>query len=138
MNLDKFPSSVTDALELPWPPLQSITSITYYDTDGDEQTWSADEYAVDITTIKGRVRPAYGETWPATRVMMGAVTITYVAGYGDDRDDVPEPIRRAILWRIASWYENREEIMAVPGIKPDVMPAAFNAILDPYRVRTYT
>jgi len=67
--LDAFPA---DEIRLPVPPLKSITSITYYDSDGTLQTLSSTAYnTVTSTDDPGFVEPAYGETWPSTRVPGG-------------------------------------------------------------------
>ena len=104
LTLDAFPEHIN----LPRPPLQSVTHVKYYDTDGDQQTWSSAEYAVDTGSTPGRLGPAYGYTWPSTRVMMAAVEVQYVAGYGVDPGDVPEGLQVAIKMLAAHWYENRE------------------------------
>lgn len=83
-KLDRFPSAAINGqlyLELPKPPLQSVSSITYVDTAGDTQTLSSDLYTVDTDSEPGRVILDYGESWPSTRDVAQAVTITFVAGY---------------------------------------------------------
>ena len=54
LTLDEFPSSSNCPIELPRPPLQSVSSITYVDTAGATQTWSSDDYQVDTKGIVGR------------------------------------------------------------------------------------
>jgi hypothetical protein len=68
-------------IRVPRPPLISVTSIAYVDTDGDSQTLDAADYTVDTASEPGRIVPAYGEDWPSTREQPGAVTVTFVAGY---------------------------------------------------------
>lgn len=107
--LDSFPAGGR-VIRLPYPPAQSVTSIEYYDTDGDEQTWDSGEYRVDSDSEPGRSTEAYGYSYPSTRIMTGAVTITYKAGYGDTADDVPGEVRDAIEILVAHWHEIREPI----------------------------
>lgn len=80
LKLDAFPGS-DDVIEIPLPPLQSVTSITYLDGDGASQTMDSDDYVVDISSEPGRVYLAYGASWPSTQNRRDAVTIRFVAGY---------------------------------------------------------
>lgn len=73
------------ALELPMPPLQSVESIQYVDQDGVLQTLDPTTYSVSTHRRPGRVWLAYGKSWPATRDVPEAVTITFKAGFGDDQ-----------------------------------------------------
>lgn len=83
-RLADFPSD-EDELRVPKPPLASVSSITYIDDAGTTQTWSTDDY--DVSTPAGdacqmgRVKLAYGETWPDTRSDLDAITVRFVAGY---------------------------------------------------------
>ncbi len=71
---------------LPKAPLVSVTSVSYVDPAGATQTWSSALYTVDAPSgPKARVGcivPNYGEIFPATRDVVNAVTIRFVAGYG--------------------------------------------------------
>jgi len=114
LRLGGFPCG--DSIELPKPPLVSVSSITYVDTDGTTQTLSTDVYEVDPYTTPGRVVLKYAQVWPATRSQRNAVTITFVAGYEPTEEDVstvPTLLRQGMLMRIAHWYENREETAPV-------------------------
>jgi uncharacterized phiE125 gp8 family phage protein len=92
-KLDAFPCG--DYLELPLAPLISVTSVTYVDSAGVTQTWSTSLYTVDAPVGPkarcGRVVPIYGGIWPATRDVVNAVTVRFIAGYGD-AGDVPRLI----------------------------------------------
>jgi uncharacterized phiE125 gp8 family phage protein len=80
LKLDAFPG--TDTIELPKPPLLSVSSIQYVDTDGATQTFSGSDYSIDRTSEPGRVVLGFGNSWPSARAQPDAITITYVAGYG--------------------------------------------------------
>jgi uncharacterized phiE125 gp8 family phage protein len=91
-------------LKLYRPPLQSVTSVKYIDADGAEHTWS--DYVVDTRSEPGVV---LFYSYPSdSLVKSGAITIRFVAGYGDAETNVPERIKQAILSLVAYWYENRE------------------------------
>lgn len=108
--LDAFP---TWEIVVPRPPLRSVTSITYLDEDGVEQTLQGSPLGYTVSTPSGpyakygRIRPAYGETWPATRAQQGAVTVTFEAGY--DVDGVPEDILQGMLLTVGEFYKQRSE-----------------------------
>ncbi|KKL94488.1 hypothetical protein LCGC14_1864120 [marine sediment metagenome] len=141
--LDRFPGHRTraggytgsgfaaDAIRVPLPPLVSVTSVKYTDTDGVEQTWGTSNYTVDINSQPGRIVPAYGEIWPSTRGEINAVTVRLVAGYGD-RNAVPMDIKHGMLLMIGHLYEHREEVIV--GTIVAKMPMAADALLGPYQV----
>jgi uncharacterized phiE125 gp8 family phage protein len=76
-----LPRIFGDLIRLPRPPLIEVLSVQYVDTAGVPQTLATTEYQVDALDEPGRLRPAFGKYWPATRWQLGAVTITYNAGY---------------------------------------------------------
>jgi uncharacterized phiE125 gp8 family phage protein len=81
LQFDCFPH-YSYAIELPWPPLQSVVSITYIDTAGVTQTLDPSKYIVDAPTDwPGRIAIAYGQSWPSTRQIINAVTIRFIAGF---------------------------------------------------------
>lgn len=104
--LDRFPSEI----RVPYPPLASVTSISYVDTAGSTQTLSSTLYTVDTYREPGRIRPAYGQTWPATRCHVNDVTVRYVAGFGA-ASAVPKAIKQAMLLMLEHWYENRGAVV---------------------------
>lgn len=116
---------------IPLPPLQSVSSITYIDADGVTQTLASSEYTVIVGS--NAVVPAYGKTWPGTRDVPEAVTVTFVAGYGT-ADDVPDGIVSAGLLMVGDSYDvRRTEYVGVSIQRSDrVMD-----ILNPYIVRGF-
>lgn len=104
MTLDRFPSY---EITLARGPIQSVTSITYKDSDNVTQTVSASDYLVDMPTK--RIWPDSGFSWPSTYDAPGNVSIIYVSGYGT-ASDVPEPWKLAIKMLVAGWYEQRESM----------------------------
>lgn len=90
-----------ETLDLPFPPLQSVTSIVTYDRGNNASTYSASRYRVDLTS--GRIYLNEGETWPSDLRAQDAVEVTYVAGYGSG--SIPTPILEAIRMYVQSMYE---------------------------------
>ena len=134
--LDGWPSP---PLELPKPPLQSVTSITYTDIDGNSAVYDANSYLVDVDSWPGRLVLKDGQSWPSARLReIGGVVIRFVAGYGDVVEAVPSPIRQAMLLMIGDWYENRENAPLIPGTNaPVTMPFAARQLLANYRRRRF-
>lgn len=127
LRLDKFPCRL---IELPRPPSISVTSIKYVDSAGDTQTLDASKYTTDFNSYVARIVPAFNQIWPTTRQVIDAVTIEYVAGYGD-ADAVPETIKQAILLLIGVWYENRVPISEATTSE---IPFAVTALLTMEKV----
>lgn len=125
LTLEAFPCG---AIPLPYPPLQSVSSIKYLDLDGVQQTLDTSEYQVINDELIGFVRPAYGKSWPSTRHYPGAIEIQFVAGYGL-AVDVPRDIKNWILMAVATWYRQREGV--VVGNIVNALPRDFCvALLD--------
>lgn len=120
-------------IDLPLPPLQSVTSVKYKDQDGDESTMSSSDYIVDTAVEPGRIVLAWGASWPGVTLYPASpITVRFVAGYGDDADDVPQLVKQAMLMLIGHWYENREAVV-VGSISKEIELATSN-LLWPYRV----
>jgi len=131
LTLERFPAETGSAdgvLRLPRSPVQSITSITYIDSAGATQTFSASDYALDKDVAPACIAPTFGKVWPTPRVQPNAVTVRFVAGY----TQIPEPIRAAILLLVGHLYENREAVLV--GQSPAELPLGVDALLYPYRV----
>lgn len=107
-------------IELPYPPLQSVTSVTYRGADGSLHVLASTEYQIDApggpTAPAGRIRPAYGVSWPTTQPgAFDAVTIRLVAGYGNLPEAIPGPIRTAMLIMIGDLSEGRQSPQRLTG-----------------------
>lgn len=124
---DAFPQS--GPLNLSFYPVQSLTSITYTDTDGATQTWSNTLYDLDKNGPyqfgPARIAPAYSETYPTTRDEINAVTVTYVAGYGA-ATAVPDVVKAAMRLLIADMYENRMSASEWKAMKNPAWQALLN------------
>lgn len=104
-------------VKLLYNPVQSITSVKYTDTNGVQQTLVA---GTDYSTA-GLMTPVVGaqdittasiypvNSWPTFKWIPESVVINYVSGFGDDATYVPGPIKRAILYVVSHYFENRLE-----------------------------
>ena len=111
--LDEFPNG-GEFIELPSPPLISVSSIVYTDTDGVSQTVSPSYYAVSTAWEPGRIRLTYGYSWPSTRDIEEAVTITYLAGYATAAE-VPANWKHPIRMLVSDAFENDSANAVIQG-----------------------
>lgn len=137
LSLPCFPGGC-QVIELPRPRLIEVTELAYVDGDGADQVMTEDRYQVDIRREPGRLAPAYGLSWPATRRVFNAVSVTYQAGYGD-ADDVPQCVKRAMLVMIGGLYENRQAFETgtiITELKMGQLSAA-EALALPERIKRF-
>jgi len=119
-------------IELPRPPLVSVTSVKYYGEDDTEYTLAASNYHADTRTTPGRIVLKGTAQWPATALReVNGVIIRYVAGYGSEAADVPAEIRAALKLWLGELYEVREN-SAAGGLV--TVPSAAEKLLLKYRV----
>lgn len=135
LRMDRFP--VYGPIVIPRPPLQSVESVKYIDTDGTEQTFSSAQYVVDAksihTPVRGEVLLAYGESWPSIRSEPNAVRVAFTCGFSPDASPsipVPPVIKQWMLLQIGAMFENREAV-AEQGIQP-VALGFVDRLLDPW------
>lgn len=110
--LDDF----SDAMMLPKGPVQTITTVKYYDAAEVLQTLAADQYTLDnVSDPAWLVRPD-DVTYPDVADGVNNVIIRFVAGYST----VPPELKAAILLTIAHFYDNRST-----GDIPEVVETLF-------------
>ena len=111
--------------------VSSVDEIAYVDSNGDDAT--VDDHILS----KNRLTAAHGADWPVARDQLGAVTITYTAGYTPTGDSpavnpTPKPIIRAMYLMIGDMFDNREAVsqsFATYKINPTT-----ENLLFPYRI----
>lgn len=127
MTYDDFPD---DVIEFPRPPLISVDSVKYYDTDGTEYVFASSNYQVDLTSEVGRLSLNFGGVWPSTILRpINGLVIEFTAGYGVDRTSVPDSVKNAIYLFCTHMYENREG--------ENKFPEQFYHLLKPDRMAIY-
>jgi uncharacterized phiE125 gp8 family phage protein len=103
-TIEAYPERFGRCIDLPMPPLQSITSIKYTDSAGDEHVVADSDYVVD--TVSGRIcfsSPPCFAPYP-----INPIKITYIAGC----ESAPQSIKQAMLLLVGHWYINREAVSA--------------------------
>lgn len=132
LSLHAFPALI----ELPRPPLQSVTWVKYVDLDGTLQTLDPSAYEVKAyagpACRRGLVAPAYGREWPSTRDQVGAVTVRFVAGYGDAGTAVPARLKTAMLEHIGGMFLYREELQGAGVVE---VPTSAGRVYRAYKSR---
>lgn len=95
---------------LPVGPVQSVTSVTYYDGSNVQQTLNASTYQLFTDAIGPFLGLAPQQSWPSTYLRQDAIRVTWVAGHGATPETVPSRIRALIKLLVGHWYENREAV----------------------------
>jgi len=108
-----------DMIDLPMPPLVSVSSVKTYDTLNTESTFDSAAYMLDGS--RGRLVLNSGYSWPTGLRAYRGVAIEYVAGYAT----IPGPIVAGITAYAAHLYECR-------GVC--TMPDTCKAMIEPYRI----
>lgn len=129
--LDSWPAS--GVIKLPRPPVQSVTSVVYYDTDDTEATFAASNYLVDTAAFPGRLILNSGASWPTTSLRpLKSVRVRYVTGYGDAAGDVEANDVALMKLLLGHMYANREAV--VVGTITAEMPLSVRQLVWQNRV----
>jgi uncharacterized phiE125 gp8 family phage protein len=127
--LDGFPGG---AITLDPSPVQSVTSVTYTDKEGNPQTLDPSSYQVDLVGYPARILPLNG--WPETiEDRVNTVRVLYVSGYAPA--DVPPQIRHAIAMLCDHFYQFRGELAPPGGVQE--IPMAAKALLQQVNMRRF-
>lgn len=131
--LDCFPGYEDDYIDLPRPPVATITSVKYTDTAGAEQTIDSSAYALSPYGESRRIAPTYGNYWPTPQDIPDAVRIRYVTGYGAPGAGAgfttcPKAVTSAILLMVGWMNEHRGEEMDPNDIQPPAAKSLLNTV----------
>jgi len=114
-------------LSLPRPPLLSVARISLIGENDQAIDIPAADYAVNTRRDPGEIQLKKSANWTDYMSEFCTIEIEFSAGYGDNADDVPLPIRQAILLLIAQSFEYRD-VEKSPSV-----PMMVDALLSPYR-----
>jgi uncharacterized phiE125 gp8 family phage protein len=112
-------------------PLNEITAIRVFDADGAPLLLDPEDFAIDRVSAPAVLAFARGAP-RAPGKLAGGIEIDIAAGYGDEAERVPAPLRQAIRMLVAHWYENRGVIAASGEVAS--MPASVSSLIAPFRV----
>jgi len=132
--LDRFPAE--NYIEIPRPPLISITSLKYTLWDGSEESLTENtDFVVDTVSHYGRIVLEYSKTWPThTLHPSNPIKIRFVAGYAstsspaDYRENVPKVFKQAILLIVGHLYNHRED--TIVGVNMMSIPKGAEWLMD--------
>jgi uncharacterized phiE125 gp8 family phage protein len=110
-------------------PLRELLAARVVMRDGSAQTIDLDRFTLDQAGAPAMLAFA-PSTLPGSDRPVAGIELDVEVGYGDDADDVPQPLRQAILKLVAHWYENR----GLAGDRAAVLPLTIGALIAPYRV----
>ena len=127
-------TGTSNQIELPKPPLISVTSLKYYSKLDVVSTLSSSTYFVDTKGTPGRICLNYGQIWPTDIRTHQAVLVEFKAGYGATAASVPAQIRQAISMIVGNLYAHRGDSGTASESE---IPALAKNLLDPYRVRRF-
>ena len=117
----------SSCLVLPFSPVSSIVSISYYDGDEVLQTLTVSDYNLFTDEDYAYLKPKTDNTWPTIYNRPDGITVQFIAGFGAAASDVPVNIRKAIRFIVAHWYENRT---AITFGQPKELPMAADALIN--------
>ncbi len=116
-------------------PVQSISSVTYYDSDDVQQTMDAAAYWTDTNSTPPKIVPR--STWPCINwCRPAALTVEYVAGYGISSTDTPAMLKQAVKILAATWYNQREAWLGGNFIAKEI-PFGIESICSMYETGFY-
>jgi uncharacterized phiE125 gp8 family phage protein len=126
--LDYWPRG--GCITLPLTPVQAVGAVKVHDGAGGSVTLDASAYAVDTLSVPARL-VLRGTPPSAAARELNAFEVAFTAGYGDEEEDVPAPLRQSLLLLVAHWFERREPVVLEGS--PQEVPGTVAGLLLPYR-----
>lgn len=143
--LDSFP--IESVIELPQPPLVSVSSVTYAASDGTFSEWVDGSPSTPLYTVmapagiyarRGWVAPLAGGLWPTAGLTVpGAVRIRFTAGIADAPENVPDVVKAALLMLVGSFDQFRSEQHFSEGARVEEVPFGAAQIIDGFKKTAY-
>lgn len=115
-------------ITIPYPPLQSVTSVTVTDTAGTETVWSATNYIVDTASEPGRIALTDTGSWPSSLRIFQPGRIRFIAGWTDPTL-IPGDLLAAMALLIGVLSENREPLVLRRGQTESTL---YDDLIAPY------
>ena len=120
-------------VEISKVPVQSISSIKYYNQSNTLTTLDASKYITDLQSINQPARIQFIDV-PNVYVRMNAVEIRFVCGW-TSAELLPMPIKQAMKLIIGHLYEHREAVTV--GGSPAELPMGAQYLLNPYSLNWF-
>lgn len=132
LTRDVWPAA--GCIELLPVPLKTLDAVRIYKLDGTTLPLDLAGFTLDKSDAPARLCFSRGMIViapPSPERYVGGIELDVTCGYGDDPEDVPEPLRQAIRMLVAHWYENRGIIGENHFV---ALPQSAAALIAPYRV----
>tara|TARA_R110001583_G_scaffold64231_9_gene186865 strand:- start:628 stop:1215 length:588 start_codon:yes stop_codon:yes gene_type:complete len=123
LSMDTFPTN--GIIELPTAPIQSVTSVTYVDTNDATQTFT--EFTLDSNNTPSRLVLNDGESFPTVRAHYDDVKVTYVSGYGSTVASV-DPVAKFAILMLVSHLFNSPSVTAHGSV--NIVPIGYESLID--------
>ena len=123
--------SVGHSLPLPLGPVQQITGINLYDADDQASVIASSDYSLDAISQPPRLVWRASSPRPVPGRAHNGIEISLTTGFGPAANDVPQPLRQAILLLVTHWYEHREPVGLANEIKE--IPQMITMLTNSYR-----
>lgn len=119
------------SFEVPITPLDSITTIKYFDTAGAQQTLATSVYDVKTSSDPGRIYNKPNQEWPDLEDdrIEDAVEIRIVCGSADAAS-VPDLDKQAVMLLTLHWIEHREMVVLDDRIRSVTVPMGYEEIVQ--------
>lgn len=115
-------------LKLDRGPVASITSVKYYDVDGNQQTIASTNYWPALNRRPPEIWPKWSYAWPQSEYgRPEAVEVIYVAGVAAV-SSLPASILIAIRELVMHWYSNPAAAITTGGV-PQPLPHALDELI---------
>lgn len=131
--LDDWPRRLR--LDLPLGPVTGITAIRVLGRGDTVTTLPPASYLLTGRSMPPRLARAERGFWstgaPQPAYGANGIEIEFVAGFGDRMQDVPQPLRQAVLLLVVHWYEQRSPVEV--GRDATELPPAVASLVSSYR-----
>jgi uncharacterized phiE125 gp8 family phage protein len=129
-----------EALDLPRPPLQSVSFMNSYAVDNSASQFSTSNYFVDTASEPGRICLNTGAIWPVQGRRFNCYEIEFVAGYGSTGTSVPDDLKQGMFFLLKTLYADKskmyesDEPRSLTGVNDKSLPEIIKGLWNPYRV----
>jgi len=113
MSFDSFDQLTGDVLSIYTGPVLEISSVKYYNDNGDDTTLDSATYSVDTTTKPARI--LFNDIPSIDTDRLGGIRVEMVCGYStsalesEQQTSVPQRVKQAIRYLVTTWYQRRED-----------------------------
>lgn len=114
-------------IALPVAPLLSVDELASFSGEDVKSAVDPAHYYVDAASRPPRLLLRGSRVWARPGRIGNGVAMTVSAGFGPAAEDVPEPLRQAVLQMVSHWYGHRGDA------NPPPPPLTVSTLLAPFR-----